>query len=293
MSIESIGAVDQLRRHLSGPRQRGEVIGLVPTMGALHEGHGSLVDRARAECDFVVVSIFVNPTQFGPDEDLELYPRSLADDFIFCEARKVDAIFAPSEEAMYPEPLHTLVEPGIEASRLCGASRPGHFKGVATIVLKFLNTVGPDRAYFGEKDFQQLRVVSQMVKDFDLPVEIVACPTHRENDGLAVASRNGYLSSEEREVAGILYRALRVARERIGDGEGDSEAALDAARTVIGLEPLARIDYIEVVDPVHLQPVEKVINPVRVVGAVWIGETRLIDNIFCDSPKKVLRRRKS
>jgi len=287
MSIASITAVDELRRHLEIPRRGGKVIGLVPTMGALHDGHGSLMDRARAECDFVVVSIFVNPTQFGPDEDLELYPRSLAGDFLFCEARKIDAVFAPTEEAMYPEPLHTRVEPGIEASSLCGASRPGHFRGVATIVLKLLNAVGPDRAYFGEKDFQQLAVIARMVKDFDLPVEIVACTTHREVDGLAVGSRNGNLNPEEREVASVLYRALRVARERIRDGDTDSSAALDAARAVLDLEPLVRIDYIEVVDPVSVHPVEKVVNPVRIVGAVWIGETRLIDNVVCDPGKKV------
>ena len=262
-------------------------------MGALHEGHGSLFDRAREECDFVVVSIFINPTQFGPDEDLDLYPRNLAADFLFCESRKIDAVFAPTEEAMYPEPLHTRVEPGIEASRLCGASRPGHFKGVATIVLKLLNTVGPDRAYFGEKDFQQLAVISRMVKDFDLPVEIVECPTHRESDGLAVSSRNGTLNLEEREVASVLYRALRVARERIRDGDRDPNAALNAARTVLDLEPLVRIDYIEVVDPVSVRPVENVVNPVRVAGAVWIGETRLIDNVLCDPGKKVRRRGKS
>ena len=289
MSIESIWAVDELRRRLAGPRQGGKVIGLVPTMGALHEGHGSLIDRARAECDFVVVSIFVNPTQFGPDEDLELYPRNLADDFLFCEARKIDAVFAPTEKVMYPEPLHTLVEPGIEASRLCGISRPDHFKGVATIVLKLLNAVGPDRAYFGEKDFQQLAVISRMVKDFDLPVEIIACPTHRESDGLAVSSRNTYLNPEERQIAAVLYRALRVARERIGGGDGDPNTAVDAARTVLGLEPMARIDYIEVVDPVDLHPVEKVVDSVRVVLAVWIGKTRLIDNISCDPPNRFRR----
>jgi pantoate--beta-alanine ligase len=181
----------------------------------------------------------------------------------------------------------------MEADNLCGSSRPGHFKGVATIVLKLLNAVAPHRAYFGEKDLQQLAVIRRMVGDLNVAVEVVACPTHRESDGLAVGSRNQRLSSEEREVAGVLYRALRVARQRIKDGNLDPKTALDAARTVIALEPMARIDYLEVVGPDDMQRVNQISGPVRVAGAVWIGETRLIDNIPCPAPKKRRRQRKT
>jgi pantoate--beta-alanine ligase len=291
MGIESIADIEALRKFL--PARGTTSIGLVPTMGALHDGHGSLIDRARKECDRVVVSIYVNPTQFGPSEDFEHYPRKLADDLLFCEVRQVDAVFAPPDQALYPEPLQTFVEPGIEAEGLCGGSRPGHFRGVGTIVLKLFNIVGPTRAYFGEKDLQQLAVISRMVRDLNVPVEVVACPTFRESDGLALSSRNQHLNSEERGAAGVLYRALRVARQRISDGDTDAALALAAARTVLELEPLARIDYLEVVDPDSMQPVETIAAPVRVAGAVWIGRTRLIDNILCARPKKTRRRRKS
>lgn len=290
--MESISDPEQLRAYLKSARSEGKEVGLVPTMGALHSGHASLIERARPECDILVVSVFVNPFQFGPGEDLERYPRNLADDLLFCEVRDVDVVFSPAEDALYPEPLHTWVEPGLEAEGLCGRSRPGHFRAVATVVLKLLNLVGPERAYFGEKDLQQLAVIRRMVADFDLAVEIVACPTHREGDGLAVSSRNSYLNAEERLVAGVLYRALRVARERIADGTGDLGTPLEAARTVLGLEPLARIDYLEVVDPDTMQPVDKITGPVCVVGAVWIGKTRLIDNIRCEAPGKRRRRRR-
>jgi pantoate--beta-alanine ligase len=293
VSIDSFTQVADLRSFLGAARREGKIVGLVPTMGALHDGHGTLMERARTECDIVVVSIFVNPTQFGPGEDLARYPRDLAADLLFCEIKRVDVVFAPTEKALYPAPLQTFVLPGTEASGLCGESRSGHFRGVATIVLKLFNAVGPDRAYFGEKDFQQLRVISRMVQDLNVAVEIVACPTHREGDGLAVSSRNILLNSEERRVATVLYRALRVARERIQDGDIDAQVALEASRTVVDLEPLAKIDYLEIVDPDTMGPVERIESPVRVVGAVWIGETRLIDNVSCDPPKKLRRGPKS
>ncbi len=285
MSIEAIGNLDGLRAFLGPARSTGHVIGLVPTMGALHGGHGALIDRARAECDRVIVSVYVNPTQFGAGDDMDRYPRRSEDDVAFCEARGVDAVFAPSDTVMYPDALHTWVEPGVEAQGLCGKSRPGHFRAVATVVLKLIHAVGPNRAYFGEKDLQQLAVIRRMVADLNVPVEIVACPTHREPDGLAASSRNGYLDSGERAAARVLYRALRAARQRIADGGRDPKAASDAALAVIASEPMARVDYLEVVGPDDMQPVSVIQGPVRVAGAVWIGGTRLIDNVPCDAPR--------
>ena len=290
MSVELIRTVAEVRTFLADLRRSGKVIGLVPTMGALHEGHGGLIERARAECDVVLVSLFVNPIQFGPEEDLSTYPRSLDEDLIFCDVRRVDAVFAPSNEEVYPEPLHTFVEVGLEAENLCGPSRPGHFRGVATVVLKLLNIIQPHYAYFGEKDIQQLAVVQRMVRDLNLPVRIVGSTTSREPDGLAISSRNQYLSTEERQVASVLYRALRVAGQRIGDGS-DPNVAKEAARKVFAVEPLARVDYLEIVDPIDMQPVDKISGPVRAVGAMWIGETRLIDNVLCKPFKKGRRPR--
>ena len=286
MSVELIRTVEQVRTFVADLRRPGKTIGLVPTMGALHEGHGGLMERARAECDVVLVSLFVNPIQFGHGEDLSRYPRSLDEDLIFCDVRRVDAVFAPSNEEVYPEPLHTFVEVGLEAENLCGPGRPGHFRGVGTVVLKLLNIVQPHRAYFGEKDIQQLAVVRRMVRDLNLPVEIVGSPTSREPDGLAISSRNQYLGADERQVACVLYRALGVARQRIGDGSDDPNVAKEAALKVLGVEPLARVDYLEIVDPIDMQPVDKISGPVRAVGAIWIGETRLIDNVLCEPSKK-------
>jgi len=293
MSTETFDRIATIREFLRAAGAGGRSIGLVPTMGALHDGHGTLIEKARKECDVVVVSIYVNPTQFGPDEDHERYPRQAADDEVYCEVRGVDAIFAPSDDQMYPEPLETSVRPGIEARRLCGPFRPGHFEAVLTVVLKLFAITGPDRAYFGDKDFQQRILVARMVRDLDLPVEIVSCPIARESDGLAISSRNRYLKPEEREVASVLNRALRVARQRMADGESDPAVAIEAARTVIDLVPQARIEYLEVVDPERLQPVGTVSGPVRIAGAIWIGETRLIDNLECDSKRKRRRKKKA
>ncbi len=291
MKLDAIQRVDQLRRQLDEVRRDGKSIGLVPTMGALHEGHGRLIDRARSDCDVVAVSVFVNPLQFGPTEDIGQYPRDLAEDLLFCEVRGVDLVFAPPEEEIYPDPQRVFVQVGPEGDLLCGAARPDHFRGVATVVLKLLNIVGPDRAYFGEKDFQQLVILQRMAKAFNLRTDIVPVETEREADGLATSSRNTYLDPEERQAAGVLYRALRVARQRIADGNGDPSAAREAALTVLGLEPAARVEYLEIVDPVNMQPVKSISGCVRALGAVWFGNTRLIDNILCEPPKRMRARR--
>ena len=287
MKLDAIQRVDQLRRQLDEARREGKSIGLVPTMGALHAGHGSLIDRARGDCDVVAVSVFVNPLQFGPTEDLARYPRDPAEDFLFCELRGVDLVFAPPDEEIYPDPQRMFVQVGSAGDLLCGAARPEHFRGVATVVLKLLNIVGPDRAYFGEKDYQQFVILQRMAKDFNLRTAIVAVETQREADGLAISSRNAYLDPEERQAAGVLYRALRVVRQRIADGNGDPSVAREAALTILGLEPAARVEYLEIVDPVDLQPVRSISGSVRALGAVWFGNTRLIDNILCGPPKRI------
>ena len=291
MKLDAIQRVEQLRRHLDEARREGKSIGLVPTMGALHAGHGSLIDLARGECDVVAVSVFVNPLQFGPTDDLDRYPRDPAEDLLFCEVRGVDLVFAPPDEEIYPDSQRMFVEVGPEGDLMCGAARPDHFRGVATVVLKLLNIVVPDRAYFGEKDYQQLVILQRMAKDFNLRSAIVPVETQREADGLAISSRNAYLDPEERLAAGVLYRALRVARQRIADGKGDPSVAREAALTVLGLEPAARVEYLEIVDPVDMRPVELISGSVRALGAVWIGDTRLIDNILCEPPKRIRARR--
>ncbi len=256
----------------------GKIVGVVPTMGALHEGHLSLVRRAREECDLVIVSVFVNPTQFGPSEDLDRYPRSLDQDVALSNAEGADLVFAPSAAEMYPSAFQNYVETGSLAERLCGASRPGHFRGVATVVLKLLNITRAARAYFGEKDYQQLRVIQQMVSDFNLSVEVVPVPTVREADGLATSSRNRYLSTDERRAALVLKQSLDLAAGSWAGGERSPEALGDGVRGVIESEPLARVDYVEVVDPVTLVPAGEGSTRVLIALAVFIGVTRLIDN---------------
>ena len=291
MKLDAIRRVDRLRSALDEARREGKSIGLVPTMGALHAGHGSLIDRARGECDVVAVSVFLNPLQFGPTDDLDRYPRDPAKDLLFCEVRGVDLVFAPPDEEIYPDSQRMFVQVGPEGDLLCGAARPDHFRGVATVVLKLLNIVAPNRAYFGEKDYQQLVILQRMAKDFNLRTAIVPVETQREADGLAISSRNAYLDPEERQAAGVLYRALRVARQRIADGKGDPSVAREAALTVLGLEPAARVEYLEIVDPVDMRPVESISGSVRALGAVCIGNTRLIDNILCEPPKRIGARR--
>jgi pantoate--beta-alanine ligase len=255
---------------------RGDV-GFVPTMGALHAGHMSLVARARDENELAVVSIFVNPTQFGPNEDLSNYPRPIAADLDACEKASVDVVFKPSGAEVYPrEPLTSVRVRGL-TERMEGAHRPGHFDGVTLVVCKLLSIVGPCRAYFGQKDAQQLRVVRQMVDDLDLPAQIVACPTVRDADGLALSSRNVYLSADERSCALALPHALTLIRDVASHGEREVAALLSRGLQV--LRGAGSVDYLECVDPDTLEPLEKIEGPALVAGAIRVGRTRLIDNI--------------
>lgn len=271
-----------LRDAVAEARRRGRTIGLVPTMGALHRGHLSLIEAARAETGFIVVSIFVNPTQFGPNEDLNRYPRPLERDLELCGAAGVDLVFHPRPEVMYPPDYRTFVEVTGLQDVLCGASRPGHFRGVATVVLKLFNLVQPDRAYFGQKDAQQVRIIQQMVRDLNVPVDVRVCPIVREADGLALSSRNDYLEAEERRRATVLYRALTEARQRIEAGERDAAAVRQAMVEQIASVAGAVLDYAAVVDADTLQaPVQIVAErPVLLALAVRFGGTRLIDNLL-------------
>lgn len=271
--LTTIAAVRAARASLPGS------VGFVPTMGALHEGHLSLVRAARAENDHVFVSIFVNPTQFGPDEDFEAYPRDTEGDLALLRAERVDYVFLPSVEEMYPPGAETFVDVGPIAQVLEGASRPGHFRGVATVVLKLFNIVQPQRAYFGRKDAQQLVVVRRLVRDLDVPVEIVPMPTVREPDGLAMSSRNAYLSPAERKAATVLYEALTLAQEMWAKSVRDAETVRSRMRELIAAEPLARLDYVSVADPETLTELERIQGPALVSLAVRIGKTRLIDNV--------------
>jgi pantoate--beta-alanine ligase len=281
MNGEPVESIPALRGQLARIRAEKKTVGLVPTMGALHAGHGSLIERARIECDWIVVSIFVNPLQFGPGEDFQSYPRDMSADLEFCEQLGVDTVFAPLREVMYPDEERTFVEVEGLGDYLCGSRRPGHFRGVATVVLKLFNIVRPDRAYFGEKDAQQLKIIERMVRDLNLPVTIVSVPTVREEDGLAVSSRNRYMTPEQREAAPVLFRALTAARARIDAGERDSAATKRAALDLLEKEPRATVEYVEVVDPDEMRPVERVEGTVRVAAAIRIGSTRLIDNMLC------------
>jgi pantoate--beta-alanine ligase len=251
-------------------------------MGALHVAHVSLMEAAKRDGGFVVVSIFVNPTQFGPNEDYRAYPRDEAADLATCEQVGVDLVFIPSVEEMYAAARTTTVHVAQVTDTLCGPQRPGHFDGVATVVAKLFNIVQPDAAYFGEKDFQQLAVIRRMVRDLDMPLEIIGCPTVREADGLAVSSRNAYLSAAERTQATCLYRGLRQARAAIQQGETDPAAVTAGVRQLIEDAGPAKVDYISVVDPETMQLVEQITGPVLVALAVRIGSTRLIDNMQVD-----------
>ena len=281
--VELLRTISDLRAKLSAVRRNGAAVGLVPTMGALHVGHGRLLEKAVADGGFVVASIFVNPTQFHREDDFQSYPRDLATDLAFCERRNVDAAFVPDADEMYDgEPLTSVVVSGL-TERLCGPQRPGHFEGVATVVTKLLNIVQPDRAYFGEKDRQQLVVIRRVVKDLDIPVEIVGVPTVREPDGLALSSRNQLLSSQERQAATVLYRAIRKAEELVQAGETCPGEVMKQGLAVFESEPSARVEYFEVVDPEQLQPVDEIKAPVLIAGAMHLGTTRLIDNILVEA----------
>ncbi len=255
-------------------------LGLVPTMGYLHEGHLSLARRARAENDYVAASIFVNPTQFGPREDLARYPRDLPRDLDLLQREGVDLVFAPSADVMYPPGYHTYVVVEEITERLEGLARPGHFRGVATVVAKLLNIVQPTRAYFGQKDAQQVVVIQQMVRDLDFDLEVVVCSTVREADGLAMSSRNVYLNPDERQAATVLYRALQRARQLYAAGERDAGNLRRAMLDLIASEPLARPDYVSVADPRTLVELDRVEGRALASLAVRIGTTRLIDNML-------------
>lgn len=274
--------IKDVRERVNAWKREGLTVGFVPTMGYLHEGHKSLMEAARANNDKVVVSVFVNPMQFGPNEDLESYPRDFEKDSALCESVGVDLIFHPEPEEMYADGFCSYVDMNGLTTELCGKSRPIHFRGVQTVVLKLFNIVKPDTAYFGQKDAQQLAVIKRMVKDLNVDTEIVGCPIVREADGLAKSSRNTYLNPDERKAALILSRSLKLGRELIENGETDSKAVIKAITDSINTEPLAKIDYVDVVDFDTITPVDKIGKSVLVAIAVYIGKTRLIDNFIIE-----------
>lgn len=275
--------IDEIRSLVSSVRSEGKRVGLVPTMGFLHQGHLSLVQEAKRNCDVVVVSIFVNPTQFGPNEDFNTYPRDLQRDAGLVADLGVDAIFAPEVSEMYPEGFSSSVEVTGVSEYLCGASRPGHFKGVATVVTKLFNIVRPDTAFFGQKDFQQVLVIKRMVQDLNMDIHIVDVPIVREADGLALSSRNVYLSPEEREAALILSRSLELAREKVAAGERNMALLKELVIDYIQSEPLANIDYVELRSIPDLKEAEVLQGKVLLALAVRFGKTRLIDNIVLEA----------
>ena len=265
-------------------RSAGERIGFVPTMGALHEGHASLIRAAKRGTDAVAVSIFVNPLQFGASEDLSRYPRSTAEDLRLCRAEGVDVVFLPTVQELYPAKFQTTVRVKALTERYEGQARPGHFDGVTTVVAKLFHLISPDRAFFGQKDYQQVVVVKQMIEDLDLPIEVIVRPTVRAPDGLALSSRNHLLSAPERKAAAVLFGALMSARRLIESGERSAKKGRDAMIGAVRREPLARLDYAAVVDPATLQSVERVKGRAVLLLAVWIGKTRLIDNMVITCP---------
>lgn len=279
-----LSTIEQTRQVLAPLRAAGKTIGLVPTMGSLHEGHASLFRRAKRDNDVSVASIFVNPTQFGPNEDFHRYPRPFDADVALCDAAGVDFVFHPEPSELYPAGFQTFVEVLELQKPLCGASRPIHFRGVATVVLKLFNIVQPDRAYFGQKDAQQSRLVTRMARDLDVPVNVVTCPIVREPDGLAMSSRNRYLSPEERRNAVVLYQTLEMLRERVEAGERRAATLIDAAKTMISGVVGAKIDYVAIADWETLEPIEELQDEFLIALAVFFGTTRLIDNLRASIP---------
>lgn len=277
--MKVLQTIAEMRAACAEARRGGRRLGFVPTMGALHEGHLSLVRAARARCDAVAASIFVNPTQFGPNEDLAKYPRPFERDRQLLEKEKVDLLFAPSAEEMYPKGAVTWVMVEGLSGKLCGRSRPGHFRGVTTVVAKLFNIVGPDVAFFGQKDAAQAVIIRKMVRDLDVPVEIAVCPIVREADGLALSSRNAYLDLEQRRSALVLSRALRRVEGLAQKGEQRSAALIEAAQNVFREEPSVRVDYVEIVDNETLDSVADVSGGALVAVAAFVGPTRLIDNV--------------
>ena len=280
MRIET--TVNAVKEQVKAWKAEGLSIGFVPTMGYLHEGHGSLIKAARAGNDKVVVSIFVNPMQFGPKEDLASYPRDLEKDSALCESPGADLIFHPEPSEMYHDNFSSYVDMTGLTEELCGLSRAGHFRGVCTVVNKLFNIVQPDRAYFGQKDAQQLAVIKHMVEDLNMNLEIIGCPIIREEDGLAKSSRNTYLSAEERNAALVLSRSINLGRKMVEDGETNTAVIIKAMTELINEEPMARIDYVKAVDGLTISQIDKVQKPMLVAIAVYIGTTRLIDNFIWD-----------
>ena len=278
--MKIIKTIPEMKAAVGEHKSAGRTIGLVPTMGFLHEGHLSLVRAARKKADVTVVSIFVNPAQFGPKEDLKTYPRDLNRDSVMLEKEGVDYVFHPEAGEIYPHGYKTYVEVRDLQEKLCGRSRPEHFRGVCTVVLKLFQIVGPDIAFFGQKDAQQAIILRKMAKDLNLDVQVEIMPIVREADGLAMSSRNTYLSPEERAAALVLAKSLDEAKRQIDHGERRAEVILDGMRAMIGQEPLARIDYVEAVDMEDLDPVKEIVKGTLIALAVFIGPTRLIDNII-------------
>jgi len=278
-SVKTYTTVEEMRAASRAARLGGLRVGLVPTMGALHEGHLSLVRAAQAQCEAVAVSIFVNPLQFGPNEDLAKYPRTFERDCQLLEQEDVDFLFAPSVEEMYPEKAITYVTVEGLSEKLCGRSRPGHFQGVTTVVAKLFHIVEPDLAFFGQKDAAQATIIRRMVRDLNFPVEIIVCPIVREVDGLAMSSRNAYLNPQERKSALVLYRALKEIQRKFEQSERSPFQLIEAGTQVLVQEPGVRLDYLEIVDPDTLDPVEKITSTVLVAVAAFVGGTRLIDNV--------------
>lgn len=276
--MKIVSTISETKEIIHFWKKEGLSIGLVPTMGYLHEGHGSLIQRARKENDRVAVSIFVNPMQFGPTEDLASYPRDLAKDAAFCESLGADLIFHPADGEMYHSDFSSYVDMSVLTEELCGLSRPVHFRGVCTVVNKLFNIMEPDRAYFGQKDAQQLAIIKHMVQDLNMNVEVIGCPIVREEDGLAKSSRNTYLSAEERKAALILSKTIFWAEEQVAAGETDAVRLTNAMKEKIEAEPLARIDYVKAVDGLTMQQIPEIKPGTLIAMAVYIGNTRLIDN---------------
>ena len=283
--MDIMKTIDQLRSAVQKGRAEGKTIGLVPTMGALHKGHVSLIEAAVKKCDLVVVSIFVNPTQFGPNEDLDKYPRDLEGDAKICEQAGADIIFVPDVNEMYPDKIVTWVEVEGLTDNLCGKSRPGHFKGVTTVCAKLFNIVCPDTAFFGQKDAQQAIVIKRMVKDLNMPLKIEVCPTMREESGLAISSRNQYLSESEKKEAALLYASLEKCKQMVGEGISDSDKLVDSMQAVLAKSPNINVEYISIVDIETLRDLDHITPGALVAMAVKIGQTRLIDNIIVDMNK--------
>ena len=275
--MKTVNTIKSVREEVSEWKKQGLSVGFVPTMGFLHEGHGSLI-KAATKNDRVVVSIFVNPMQFGPTEDLDSYPRDFEKDQQYCESLGADLIFAPQASEMYQEGFCTYTDMDILTQELCGLSRPVHFRGVCTVVNKLFNIIAPDRAYFGQKDAQQVAVIKRMVMDLNIPVEIISCPIVREEDGLAKSSRNTYLNDQERKAALCLSQSVKIGQKMIEEGECVTKTIRQAMITHIQNEPLARIDYLKIVDGLTMKQIEKIQKPTLVAMAVYIGKTRLIDN---------------